>query len=230
MSVELAFDTATAACAVAIRVDGRTDSVEPDSTRMLESPAHARELLPSIELLLARNQLSLADLTDLAVGIGPGAFTGLRIGVSTARAIATARGIGIKPVSSLAALQAGVADPGSTVALIDARRNEIFCRIGDQEQLVSPERAVELAATEAAGGAAIAIGDGALRLADELRAAGLIVPEPGDPRHVVNVSAMLDIAKELQPVPANTVVPNYIRPPDAKVSARESWLVGSTSA
>lgn len=229
MSVELAFDTATAACAVAIRVDGRTDTVEPGSTRMLESPAHARELLPSIELLLARNQLSLADLTDLAVGIGPGAFTGLRIGVSTARAIATARGIGIKPVSSLAALQAGAADPGSTVALIDARRNEIFCRISDQEQLVSPKLAVELAAEEAAGGTAIAIGDGALKLAGELRAAGLVVPEPDDPRHVVNVSSMLDIAKELQPVPANTVVPNYIRPPDAKVSARESWLVGSTS-
>lgn len=230
MSVELAFDTATAACAVAIRIDGRTDTVTPDSTRMLESPAHARELLPSIELLLARNQVSFADLTDLAVGVGPGAFTGLRIGVTTARAIATARGIGIKPVSSLAALQAGAEDPNSTVALIDARRNEIFCRIGDGEHLVSPERAVELAAGEVAHGTAIAVGDGALKLADQLREAGLLVPEPGDPRHVVSVNAMLDLAKELQPVPANTVVPNYIRPPDAKVSARESWLVGSTNS
>lgn len=230
MSVELAFDTATAACVVAIRSDDRIDTISPDSTRMLESPAHARELLPAIEELLARNQLEVADLTDLAVGIGPGAFTGLRIGVATARAIATARGIGVKPVSSLAALQAGAGAPDSTVALIDARRNEIFCRIDEAEQLVSPERAVELAAAKGSDGPTLVVGDGALKLAEELLAAGLDVPSPDDARHIVSAAAMLDLAADLEPVAANAVTPNYIRPPDAKVSARESWLVGSTVA
>lgn len=229
MAVELAFDTATAACVVAIRFDGQTDAIAPDSTRMLESPAHARELLPAIEQLFARNQLEIADLTALAVGIGPGAFTGLRIGVATARAIATARGIGVKPVSSLAALQLG-AGQTNTVALIDARRNEIFCRIDDEEHLVSPERAVELAAAAGSGGTTLAVGDGALKLAAELHAAGVEVPSSDDPRHIVSVTAMLDLAAGIESVPANTVVPNYIRPPDAKVSARESWLVGSKSA
>lgn len=229
MAVELAFDTATAACVVAVRFDGQTDAIAPDSTRMLESPAHARELLPAIEQLFARNGLDIADLTSLAVGIGPGAFTGLRIGVTTARAIATARGIGVKPVSSLAALQLG-AGQTNTVALIDARRNEIFCRIDGEEQLVSPERAVDLAAAATDNGPTLAVGDGALKLATELRAAGLEVPSPEDPSHVVSVIAMLDLAADVEPVPANTVVPNYIRPPDAKVSARESWLVGSKSA
>lgn len=228
MRVELAFDTATAACAVALRVDGQLDTITPDSTRMLESPAHARELLPAIELLMGRAGLSAADVTDLAVGIGPGAFTGLRIGVATARAIATARGLGIRPVSSLAALQAGSNQPDLAIAMIDARRNEIFCRVGAEEHLVSPERAVELASAEATAKSTVAFGDGALKLADELREAGVGVPAGDDPRHIVSVASMLDLATEIEPLAPNLVVPNYIRPPDAKVSARESWLVGST--
>lgn len=228
MKVELAFDTATAACAVALRVDGQTSSVTPDSTRMLESPAHARELLPAIERLLAEANVSAGDVTDLAVGIGPGAFTGLRIGVATARAFATARGLWIRPVSSLAALQAGSDNPETTIAMIDARRNEIFCRIGTEEHLVSPERAVELAAAVASSRPIAAVGDGALKLADQLRASGVDVPDQDDSSHVVNVVAMLDLATEIEPLAPNLVVPNYIRPPDAKVSARESWLVGST--
>lgn len=230
MEVELAFDTATAACAVAIRVDGRIETIAPDSTRMLRGPAHTRELLPAIERLLAQNQLAMTDVTSLAVGVGPGAFTGLRIGIASARAIATARGIGIKPVSSLAALQAGATGPIQSVAMIDARRNEIFCRIEDREYLVSPAEAVELAAAELSGGVAMAIGDGALKLAVELRNAGLDVPGEDDPRHVVSVAAMLDLALAVEAVPPNTVVPNYIRPPDAKVSERASWLVGSTGS
>lgn len=227
MQAELAFDTSTAACAVALRIDGKIHTITPDSTRMLEAPAHARELLPAIEQLLDRAGVSANDVTDLAVGVGPGAFTGLRIGVATARAFATARGLGIRPVSSLAALQSGAGNQESTIAMIDARRNEIFCRIGADEHLVSPDRAVAMASAEAAIRPTVAVGDGALKLAAELRAASVDVPQQDDSRHVVSVAAMLDLATEIEPIAANLVVPNYIRPPDAKVSARESWLVGS---
>ncbi|MBK5229704.1 MAG: tRNA (adenosine(37)-N6)-threonylcarbamoyltransferase complex dimerization subunit type 1 TsaB, partial [Thermoleophilia bacterium] len=114
----MAFDTATAACSVAIRRrDGALFDHRPATARMFEQPAHATDLLPAIVELLERAELDWSDLDRLAVGVGPGAFTGLRIGVASARAIATARSLPLTPVSSLAALAAG-AGAGDTAAVL----------------------------------------------------------------------------------------------------------------
>ncbi|MGH2907254.1 MAG: tRNA (adenosine(37)-N6)-threonylcarbamoyltransferase complex dimerization subunit type 1 TsaB, partial [Solirubrobacterales bacterium] len=124
----LAFDTATAACMVALeRVDGEVFETAPAPGRMFEQPAHTTELLPAIDGLLAQAGVGYAELGAVIVGTGPGAFTGLRIGVATARAIATARALPLIPVSSLAALIAG-ADAGDrpVFAVIDAKRREFF--------------------------------------------------------------------------------------------------------
>lgn len=218
--IELAIDTATAACSVALRrADGETFELRPPAARLGERPAHTTELLPAVLELTLRAGIELGEVGRVAIGIGPGAFTGLRIGVATARAIATANRCGLVPVSSLAALAAN----GGT-AVIDARRGEFFHRVGGRDQLAGPKATV--AAIGAQGGAAI--GDGALRLREELVAAGVEVPGPDDARHVISAAAILDLADDGEQRRPDEVVPNYIRPPDAKVSAREHWLVSAS--
>ncbi len=217
----LAFDTATAACSVAIeRADGERFEIRPLGSRLLEQPAHTTELLPAIAELARSAGLAIGEFEQVVVGVGPGAFTGLRIGVATARAIATANQIGLVGVSSLAALASDGATP-----LIDARRNEIYLRPGDQDLLTAPAEAVAL--TAAAGRAAV--GDGAIKLRAELEAVGVEVAPDEDSAHVLSALALLDLAKGVEPSAPDAVVPNYIRPPDAKVSSRESWLVGGKS-
>jgi tRNA threonylcarbamoyladenosine biosynthesis protein TsaB len=229
---ELAFDTATAACSVALRrADGETFTKIPPAARMFEQPAHTTELLAAIHELFHQAGLQLGEVDRVAVGIGPGAFTGLRIGVSTARAIATARGIGLTPVSSLAALSAGAADGAHLILpVIDARRSEFFFRAGQDDYLASPEDTVARAKKNLGHTAPqLAIGDGAVKLREQFETAGIEVAPSDDQRHVVSALAMLDLANAIEPQDPDAVVPNYIRPPDAKVSSRESWLVGAAA-
>jgi tRNA threonylcarbamoyladenosine biosynthesis protein TsaB len=217
---ELAFDTSTAACSVALRrADGELFEIRPPASRLLERPGHTTELLPAIVELAARSGVALSEVERVAVGIGPGAFTGLRIGVATARAIATANRSGLIAVSSLAALGAGGATP-----VIDAKRNELYFRVEAEDHLAEPAAAI---ARIAAAGLP-ATGDGALKFRTELEDAGVSVPADDDPAHVVSAVAILDLAAGSQPQAPDEVVPNYIRPPDAKVSSRESWMVGAT--
>jgi tRNA threonylcarbamoyladenosine biosynthesis protein TsaB len=217
--IELAFDTATAACTVALRrPGGELFELTPPPARLTERPAHTTELLPAILEVTNRAGVTLGEVDRLAVGVGPGAFTGLRIGVATARAIATANGIELTPVSSLAALSTTEITP-----VIDARRNEFFFRIAGEDRLAGPEQA--LAEIVAAG--LPAAGDGAIKLRTELSEQGISVPLGDDPIHLVSAAFMLDLAREVTPLAPDEVVPNYIRPPDAKVSSRESWLVGA---
>lgn len=240
----LAFDTATAACSVAlVREDGEVFDGSPPAARLFEQPAHATELLPALVAVLERAGLSWTEIGALAVGVGPGAFTGLRIGVTTARAIGTARGLRLAPVSSLAALTAaageqanrgltaeaapGVDMPRPVIALIDAKRGEIFHRLpGGADAVAAPcELIARAAALAAAGQSPLAVGDGAVKLRAELTAVGVEVPGDDDPRHLVSAAAIALLAADAEPRPPEHVVPNYIRPPDAKVSARERWLV-----
>lgn len=216
--IELAFDTATSACSVALRTaDGTLHELRPPASRLIERPAHTTELLPAILQLTERAGVELGQVERLGIGVGPGAFTGLRIGVATARAIATANRIGLTPFSSLAALGSGGQTP-----VIDARRDEYYFRIAGVDLLAGPDEA----AARIAEAGLPAIGDGALKLRERLEELGASVLAADEPAHVIAGAAMLDQLSTGEPVAANEVVPNYIREPDAKVSTRESWMVG----
>ncbi|MGH2907527.1 MAG: hypothetical protein ACRDKI_12270, partial [Solirubrobacterales bacterium] len=108
-----------------------------------------------------------------------------------------------------------------------AKRREFFFRVDDQDRVGSAEDA---AAAAAGLDSPFAIGDGAVKLAEQLTAAGAEVAGEGDARHLVGAKALLTLAAESQPRPVDDVVPNYIRPPDAKVSSRESWLATKVGA
>ncbi len=105
----LGLDTSTAASsACVLRADGEAFEVTPPPDRLAGPPRHASELMPAVASAMERAEVRWEDLEAIAVGVGPGTFTGLRIGIATARALATANELPLRRVSSLAALAAGI--------------------------------------------------------------------------------------------------------------------------
>jgi tRNA threonylcarbamoyladenosine biosynthesis protein TsaB len=216
------FDTSTAATsACVLRSDGEAFEHVPPATRLAEPPGHSRELLPMVADLMARADIRWGDVDGVAVGVGPGTFTGLRIGVATARALATAAGLPVHPVSSLAALAAAVDEP-LVLPLIDAKRGELFAALFERgEQVVEPfaarpEQLAERVGRELAG--AVAAGDGSLRFRQILEAAGVRVPPDGSELHVVRALHVCRLAAEVPAQHPEAVLPTYIRDPDAEPS------------
>src|SRR5207248_723033 len=121
----LGFDTSTAATSTCLLRDGQAFEVIPSDERLLGPPGHGRELMPAVAQVMADAGTTYADLNAIAVGIGPGTFTGLRIGVATARALAHAHDLPVHPVSSLAALAQGI-EAEQRLPLIDAKRGDLF--------------------------------------------------------------------------------------------------------
>ncbi|MHB1517805.1 MAG: tRNA (adenosine(37)-N6)-threonylcarbamoyltransferase complex dimerization subunit type 1 TsaB [Acidimicrobiales bacterium] len=127
----LGIETATGAVGAALTID-RSTGIE---RLRMGGRAHAELLVPLIEEVCSVSGCAVAQLDHVAVDVGPGLFTGLRVGVATAKALAQALGIGASPVASLDALAASAARRLGTaeqatrvpvVALVDARRGEVF--------------------------------------------------------------------------------------------------------
>ena len=122
MSNIIAIETATEACSAALSVDGRVVERSEIAPRR-----HAELILPMIESLLVEAGISRAQLDGIAVGRGPGAFTGVRLAIAVAQGLALALDIPIVPVSSLAALAQDAPDAGASIlAVIDARMGEVY--------------------------------------------------------------------------------------------------------
>ena len=218
----LGIDTSTSASAACVlRADGASFEVEPSPERLAAGPAHARELMPAVAEVMERAELGFGDLEAIAVGVGPGTFTGLRIGIATARALASASGLLLRPVSSLAALAEGI-DGDLRLPLIDARRGELFGALHDAagEEVWPPfVAAPELVAERVreAGLGARAAGDGSIRFRGVLEAAGIGVDADESRSHVVRALHVCRLAREVQGEPPETVLPDYLRAPDAKI-------------
>ena len=220
----LGFDTSTGELSVALAARSTVlaeRAVGPDDGGR---PRHASALLPAIEEVLAAGG-GWDDVERIAVGVGPGTFTGLRIGVTTARALAQARGLGLAGVSSLATLAAGVdpAHPEASrprLAVIDAKRGEAFTALYDSageerwSAWVGPptELAERVAALDAAP---LAVGDGSIRFRNQLAAAGAVVPADDDPAHRLRARHLCRLAEATQD--DRDIEPNYLRRPDAEL-------------
>jgi tRNA threonylcarbamoyladenosine biosynthesis protein TsaB len=216
----LGIDTSTAASAAAVlRDDGEAFEHEPAPARLTEPPAHAAELMTAVHRVMSEAGLDYSDLDAVAVGVGPGAFTGLRIGVATARALAMGAGLELRPVSSLAALAHG-SEAELALPVIDARRGEVFAALYQgREELwpAEPQDPAELAQRVAASGLQpLAVGDGSVRFRDVLEAAGMQVAAPGSRAHVVRGLSICRLALDAPPAVPQAVLPQYLREPDAK--------------
>ena len=210
----LAFDTATPATVVAvggegIRAEARHDP-EPG-----ERPGHVQRLLPLAAELLEGASLRFADVSRIAVGTGPGTFTGLRIGVATARALAQASGAELVGIPTLDALAAAAQGPREVLAVLDARRGEAF--VGGA---VPPAAVTPALLGKVARPGWLAVGDGAVRFREVLETSGAEVPADGSPLHRVSALTVADLAAGAPPS-GRDVTPEYLRLPDAEIALRE---------
>ena len=215
----LGLDTSTSASAACVlRADGVAFEVVPDLAELTAPPGHARDLMPRIAEVIERAGLDYPEINRIAVGVGPGSFTGLRVGIATARGLAVAHGLPIHPVSSLRALAEGI-DAPVRVPVIDARRGELFAEIvteagGADPFVAAPGEVAERAA--AAGSSVLVAGDGSLRFRGLFEAAGVRVADAGSSAHVVRALNVCRLAAGARPVAPEAVLPNYLRAPDAR--------------
>jgi tRNA threonylcarbamoyladenosine biosynthesis protein TsaB len=146
-------------------------------------------------------------------------FTGLRIGITTARALAHANGLPLRPVSSLAAMAAGIGAP-LRLPLIDARRGEVFGALYEGDERVWPPFVTtpgELVSRLHAGGfTPLAAGDGSVRFRELLEEAGVMVAPENSEAHVVRALHVCRLGAEVPDEPPEAVLPDYLRDPDAK--------------
>jgi len=188
----LAFDTATSAATSAL-VDG--DEV------LGERISRAQTLLEDVDALLRQAGAHPADLQRLAIGIGPGSFTGVRIGLAAARGLALSLGVEGAGVSTLAALAAGA--PGA-VPVIDAKRREVFSLLSGEPAVLRPDELL------VAG--AVCVGDGAVRYRSLIEERGGTVPPDDDERHLPRARFHAALAGDLRNV--DEIEPLYLRVPD----------------
>ncbi|CAA9501268.1 MAG: tRNA threonylcarbamoyladenosine biosynthesis protein TsaB [uncultured Solirubrobacteraceae bacterium] len=219
----LAFDTATPATVVAL-LDANNDVSEDRHVPSPgERPGHASQLLPLAAGLLERAGLSFADLDRIAVGTGPGTFTGLRIGVSTARALAQASGAQLVGVSTLRVLAEAVmaeAD-GPVMSVLDARRGEAFVAAYDgDDEVVTPAAVTPEILAGVGRPGWLAVGDGAVRFRAVLEPSGAVVPADGSPLHSVNATALARLGERAPDPGREGVTPDYLRLPDAEIALR----------
>ncbi|MBO0714450.1 MAG: tRNA (adenosine(37)-N6)-threonylcarbamoyltransferase complex dimerization subunit type 1 TsaB [Acidimicrobiales bacterium] len=236
----LGIETATPSVAVALgRSDGVAASLQvsgrPGSQR------HAETLVPAIEFLCRQAGVALESLEAVAVDVGPGLFTGLRVGVATAEAMAQALQVGIVEGSSLELLAYPFrAWPGGLVAsVVDARRSEVYYALfrpaGDHlEQLTPPVVGPpeELSSVlEHRPERCLAVGDGALRYASSLERQGKVELGGRDSAHP-QATALVEMARPKverhEVVRPGSVRVLYLRKADARVNyeRREPVVAG----
>lgn len=226
----LALETSAKAVSAAVTEDGRVLAAGFQDTGL----THSRTLMPIVEHILKNADLTMAEIDAVAVAVGPGSFTGIRIGVSAAKGLAFAADKPAVGVSTLAAMARNAAFADGLVACaMDARRNQIYnalfeAKDGELTRL-TPDRAIGLAelAEELREDPRpkTVVGDGAKLCADALTAAGVACRLA--PPHLVMQSAVTvaleaeEAARNGGLVSAQELLPVYLRPPQAERLRKE---------
>lgn len=222
----LGFDTATDHTVVAATSAGEPlfeRSVPPDAGR----PLHSQALLAMVDE--AATVLGGWEAVDrLAVGIGPGTFTGIRIGVATAAGLAATSDVAVTGVSSLSALAltvAGLTGAERVLPLIDARRGEVFGCLHDgngkplEEPFVCGPEDLPSRLPGAEASSPVVAGSGAVRFRDELLRAGFNTEPDGSPVHRLAGRSICELGAAADRTGTETLKPLYLRVPDAQL-----WL------
>ncbi len=205
--IVLGLDTCLNACSVAV-LDGERVLAHASATM---ARGHQERLAPMAQAVMADAGLAFDRLDRIGATVGPGSFTGLRVGVAFAKGLGSALSIPVVGVGALEALAAEA--QGLVAAVIDARRDQLYVQVFDDgHALMAPDvlslgtAAARLA--ELAGGRALTlVGSGAARLAPD---ATVLNPDGCDARRVAHLAATR---------PATPIRPLYLRAPDARLPA-----------
>ncbi len=214
----LAIDTALTACSVAV-LDAEADAIIAGDSLLMDR-GHAEALVPLVEQVMRDAGLDFRDLWRVAVTVGPGSFTGLRVGLSAARGfalVAQKPAVGVTTLAALAAPFLAMDDTLPVVSAIDARHDHVYLQMfgAGGRTLIAPRiAAVKDAARAVAIGAVRLVGSGAALVAEAWPSgerppmAVEVMPAP-DVAWVARLGAVADPARA-EPRPL------YLRPPDAK--------------
>jgi tRNA threonylcarbamoyladenosine biosynthesis protein TsaB len=246
--IVLGFDTATPATAVALRLSEQHVREARDDPAAGDHPGHATRLLAMTGELLAEAGVAWSALDRIAVGVGPGTFTGLRVGIATARGLAQSLALDLLGVSSLRALARGTsAQDGHerVLAVIDARRGQAFAAAyavagRDSIDELAPPRALapeDLGSVAAEAQPAsepntepwLAVGNGAIRFRDHLELAGAVVPVEDSPLHLVSALAICELGAH-DPAAGSyaEILPDYRRRADAEIALEGAAAAGGS--
>ncbi len=227
----LAIDTATRRVGLAIGSEtGLLGSVELGGGGAAGPPRHAEQVAPAIAYLCEETGISLDQMSAVAVGIGPGMFTGLRVGVTTAKVLAQALRIPVIPIASLDLIAYPLRHSSALVVpVVDARRNEVYYSLyrpvpGGLQRVSAYEigtPADVVGELHSRRGDAIVAGDGAARFRevfadlDRVELAGASYAAP-------SLAALIELAtgcyEREQFVPPSDVTPLYLRRSDAEIA------------
>jgi tRNA threonylcarbamoyladenosine biosynthesis protein TsaB len=215
----LALDTSTLTASVAVWIDGAAAAFGD-----ARAEPHSEKLLPLIDEMLGRAGLAPAALDAVACGAGPGSFTGLRIGLATAKGLGFALGKPLVLVSSLAAL-AWPARGRDVLALLDAKKREVYAGMfGADGAPLAPERVMPPDALEgyarAAGCALVVVGDGAAAYPQAAARCGAVdasIRGTPDARAVAELAAARLAAGRVDEL--LTAAPTYIRASEAEIAS-----------
>ena len=213
----LALSTSTPAVSVALAVDGMVVGAR----QLRRERRHVEDLIPLVDEVLTSAGRGLDELTAMAVDIGPGLFTGIRVGVVTAASLALTRGLGVVAASSIDVLRATV-DPTETDVWIavDGRRGDVFLAPARRDSaelepafaVVALDDALRLLAERVAR---VVVGDGVGPLRDAAAAsgAGIVWVDGGPDRLFPDAAALAQLAHtRLQTSPRELRDPRAVRP------------------
>jgi tRNA threonylcarbamoyl adenosine modification protein YeaZ len=192
------------------------------STRILAEHAddagnrHGELLAPAINAVLATAGAKPSDVGAIACGLGPGPFTGLRVGIVTAASVADGLGVPAYGACSLDALAAAHAGAGRLLAVTDARRKQVYWARYDRTGRRADGPDVSLPADVAAavqGEVDRVVGTGAIQWAEVFAGLGI---EPSDPWPQARFVAVLAAERAASHAPTEQLTPMYLRRPDAQ--------------
>lgn len=226
-SVLLAIETAGSACSAAVVRDGVVLAAERRRLRH----GHAEVLLPLVEQVMQEAGVSPAQLGVVAAAVGPGGFTGIRVGLAAAHGIGLAAGarlIGVSCFAAVAAAAAGAGERRALLVALDSRRADLYVQLFASDraaplappQATLPDRLAEYVASATQGKPLLIAGDAAETAAAALEGqCGLAIAANSAP-DALGVAAVA--LEQLQSgAPAGPMRPLYLRPPDVTLPRRD---------
>lgn len=210
----LALDTCLGASSVAI-LDGETVRAARSEPM---TRGHQERIAVLAREVAAEAGVRFADLTRIAVTVGPGSFTGLRVGLSFAKGLAAALSIPCVGVNTLEALAASANATGLAAGVLDAKMGQVYLQVFDAGKALMAPDALEVGVAAArlaelySGGPVTLVGSGAPLVADVLPDATVLTPAYADPVAIARLAAA-------KPAPTHSPRPLYLRAPYAVAPA-----------